>query len=274
MTKSIQNPGYVDSKALQRISDLIPSHKQRMLEILGIEPGISLLDVGCGPGTDTITLAPLVGEDGLVVGMDYDESMIKEANERGQAGRITTRIQHLVADALSIPFKSNSFDVCMAERLFQHVADTQSVIKEMVRVTKAGGRIAVADADWCTLSIDTVEIDIERRITRFLQGLVRNGYAGRQLFRLFKEQFLSHVHIEVHPIIWTDWHVFRATSLSMANLDKKLIESETVTDQELQRFFLSLENAHRCGAFFATASMMLVSGVKPDYSSASLRQSW
>jgi len=92
--------------------------------------------------------------------------------------------------------------------------------------------------------------------------LIRNGYAGRQLFRLFKEQHLDNVQVEVYPIVWTDWNVFRATSFSITNLDKKLIESGVVTEEELQRFMTSLDNAHRRGVFFTSGNIMLVTGNK------------
>ena len=52
-----------------------------------LQPGHAVLDVGCGPGTDTIVLAGLVGPTGRVVGVDSDAAMIAGADRRaGQAG--------------------------------------------------------------------------------------------------------------------------------------------------------------------------------------------
>jgi ubiquinone/menaquinone biosynthesis C-methylase UbiE len=62
-----------------------------------------LLDIGCGPGTDMITIAQVAGEDCLVVGLDYDESMTKLASERTKASKVTSHVQHVIANALAIP---------------------------------------------------------------------------------------------------------------------------------------------------------------------------
>jgi SAM-dependent methyltransferase len=58
--------------------------KQRTYALMRIELGHRVLDVGCGPGTDTIPLARLVGERGQVVGIDHDEAMIAEADQRAE----------------------------------------------------------------------------------------------------------------------------------------------------------------------------------------------
>jgi ubiquinone/menaquinone biosynthesis C-methylase UbiE len=262
MVDPLQNPGYVDSEALLRLAQFIKAIKQRMVDLLRIEPRMRLLDVGCGPGTDTIDMAQLVGKEGLVIGIDYDESLIHNAYDRVRKAGVAAWTRHVVGHALAIPLSSDFFDISRSDRLFQHVKNSRRALEEMIRVTKTGGRIAVCDTDWCSLSIDTPEIDIERRITRFLPDMLHNGYAGRQLFRLFQEYNLSGVTVEVHPLVWTDWHIFHATSFSIEDLDRKLIESGTVTQEELGRFFMSLEDAHRHGAFFASASVMLVIGTK------------
>lgn len=262
MISPLENPGYVDPRTLQRLDQFVMDLKQRLLEILQIGSGDCVLDVGCGPGTDTIAAAKLVGRHGFVVGIDYDQMMVDQANKCARMAGVADWTVHIAADAAALPFKANAFDICRSERLFQHVDNGPHVLAEMVRVTRAGGKLAVADTDWCTLSIDTPEIEIERRVVSGIAGLIRNGYAGRQLFRLFKEQHLDNIQVEVYPIVWTDWNVFRATSFSITNLDKKLIESGVVTEEELQRFMTSLDNAHRRGVFFTSGNIMLVTGNK------------
>jgi hypothetical protein len=59
----------------------------------------------------------------------------------------------------------------------------------MARVTKPGGWVVVWDADWGTLSINTPEVELERRLVRVhAERELNNGYAGRQLYELFKRQ--------------------------------------------------------------------------------------
>lgn len=260
---AIENPGYVPYKDLQRLAKVTEHIKQRTVQLLRLRLGDRVLDVGCGPGTDTISMAALVGEDGAVHGVDYDEIMVKKANDHAEMARVAAWTKHEVADALSLPFDSNSFDACRSERLFQHVTDAPRVLAEMVRVTKSGGRIAAADTDWSTLSVDTPEIDIERRIARFCADYLCNGYAGRQLYGLFHRLSLSNITVEIHPIVCTDYKSFRATSFSFNDLERQLVQSGTVSSHELGCFLRSLEEAQNAGHFFAMGNIVLAFGEKP-----------
>jgi ubiquinone/menaquinone biosynthesis C-methylase UbiE len=262
MANTPDNPGYVDSKTLTRLAALTHRLKQRSLEILNIKFGDCVLDLGCGSGIDTITLAQLVGPDGLVVGVDFDDELLREAEKMAQHAGYTEWIKHLIADARSLPCRASCFDASRSDRLFQHVPNASAVLAEMVRVTKPGGRIVVTDADWGTLSIDTPERKIERKICRALPDLLPNGYMGRELFRLFREHPLTSLEVEVHPIVWKDYETFRRTSLSLPEVDRRLVASGAVSWTEWQRFQNSLEVASRHGCFFASGNMILVAGIR------------
>jgi ubiquinone/menaquinone biosynthesis C-methylase UbiE len=258
MLNATGSHGYVSSPVLHKIARLTARLKGRLTELLQVQRGDRILDVGCGPGLDTVAAARLVGEQGLVVGIDHDEQMILEARKRARRAGVETWTRHQTADAAAIPYRTGSFDASRSERLFQHVPDPGAVLREMARVTRPGGRIAVADADWGTLSIHTTEVEIERRITRLLPGLVQNGYAGRELLRLFRAQFLTRVVVEVHPIVWQDYATFWATSFSLPDLRGRLLASGVVSEADFRCFRLSLAEAQRRRSFFASGNMVLV----------------
>jgi len=96
-----QPKGYVDSDYLQVTAKLGQQTKQRSYTYMHAQPGQKLLDVGCGPGTDTIPLAQLVGPTGQVVGVDYDQAMIVEANQRAEQAGISASVKHKHADVAS-----------------------------------------------------------------------------------------------------------------------------------------------------------------------------
>jgi ubiquinone/menaquinone biosynthesis C-methylase UbiE len=102
--------GYVDSGYLQLAAKYTAQFKQRTYMLMRVDLGHKVLDVGCGPGTDTIPLARLVGATGQVVGIDHDESMIAEADQRATEAGVAAWTAHRWADATSLPFDSGYFD--------------------------------------------------------------------------------------------------------------------------------------------------------------------
>jgi ubiquinone/menaquinone biosynthesis C-methylase UbiE len=63
-------------------TDVAHAYKRHMLDALSIEPGHTVLDVGCGPGTDLAALASAAGPSGTVIGVDHDAAMADEARRR------------------------------------------------------------------------------------------------------------------------------------------------------------------------------------------------
>lgn len=111
-----------------------------------LESGMSVLDVGCGPGPITLDLAEVVGP-GLVVGVENVEAPLTAAREAAAArGDQATRFQ--LADALKLPFEDNSFDVVHAHQVLQHLIDPVGALKEMARVCRPSGTVAVRDVDY------------------------------------------------------------------------------------------------------------------------------
>ena len=199
-----------------------------------------------------------------MIGVDIDEEMIVRARERADDAGCAAWVHHVQADAAALPFPDNYFQRCHSERLLQHVDDGPKVLAEMIRVTTPGGRLVVADTDWASLSVDTPEIDIERRVAGGMARLVKNGFAGRELLRRFTEQGLKDIELSIHPLVWRDWQDFQSTSLAMANLAEQLMASGAVSGEEWQRHIHSLETAQAQGCFFATGHMVLAFGTKPE----------
>jgi hypothetical protein len=133
----------------------------------------------------------------------------------------------------------------------------------MIRVTKTRGWIVVLDTDWCSLSIDTTEADIERRLAHLLieRGL-RNGYSGRQLLRLLRQQKLTEIKIEVHPLLVTDYAFARQVAL-LDKVEHLALTTGVVSEEDDQRWRASLERADSINAFFGTVNQIMTAGRKP-----------
>ena len=111
-----------------------------------IRSGQAVLDVGCGPGTITIDLARRVGP-GSVVGIDASPDVIAQATATAAEQGIAN-VRFATGDAYALDFADNSFDIVHAHQTLQHLADPATALREMYRVTKPGGVVAIRDADY------------------------------------------------------------------------------------------------------------------------------
>lgn len=244
-------------------AERLKADKQRTYEVMHVQLGDYVLDVGCGIGVDTIPLAQMVGRAGRVVGIDHDAGRIAEANQHAAEAGVSAWVSHAQGDALSLPFKTGAFAACRSERLFQHLLDPAAALTEMVRVTRAGGWIVVLDTDWGTLSIDTEETEIERLLARFQAERMRqNGYAGRQLWRLFKRQQLVDIVLDMRADYTTDYALMRQV-LQLEDCEARALRASMVNEEELQRWQRSLAHAEAEGVLFCSLTMMLIAGRKP-----------
>lgn len=108
---------------------------------MNIQPGQTAIDVACGTGDWTIALADAVGKDGRVVGLDFSQNMLDvgayKVAQRGVGGIV----QLVNGDAMKLPYEDNSFDFATIGFALRNVPDIQTVLKEMARVVKPGGKV-------------------------------------------------------------------------------------------------------------------------------------
>ncbi len=113
-----------------------------------LHPGMSLLDIGCGPGTVTLDLAGRL-HPGRVVGIDPSAEALEAARDEA-ARRGDTTTTFLAADVAALPFDDASFDVVHAHQVLQHLADPVGALAEMSRVARE--LVAVRDVEYRTMS--------------------------------------------------------------------------------------------------------------------------
>ena len=112
-----------------------------------LREGMRVLDVGCGPGTITLDLAEAVGPSGGVVGVENVVGPLTTAR-RNAAARGDERTRFGLADVMALPYAAASFDVVHAHQVLQHLTDPVGALREMARVTRPGGLVAVRDVDY------------------------------------------------------------------------------------------------------------------------------
>jgi ubiquinone/menaquinone biosynthesis C-methylase UbiE len=111
-----------------------------------LRSGLSLLDVGCGPGTITADLAELVAP-GSVTAVDQFLDVLDVARAETQR-RNLSNVTFARADVHQLDFPDDTFDVVHAHQVLQHVTDPVQALREMRRVCVRGGIVAARDADY------------------------------------------------------------------------------------------------------------------------------
>ena len=116
---------------------------QALVEHAGIHEGQSVLDVAGGPGEPSLTIAEIVGPAGSVTCTDAVPDMVQTARSEAQRRGIKN-VQFRACTADALPFPSNSFDVTVSRLGAMFFPDPVASIREMLRVTKPGGSLALA----------------------------------------------------------------------------------------------------------------------------------
>lgn len=115
-----------------------------IVDHLGLQPGMAVLDVGCGPGRLTIPVGQVVGKQGFVVAMDIQAGMIERAREKARAADLQN-IRFLVAGVGEGKLGRNQFDRGLLVTVLGEIPDRQAGLKEIFDAIKPGGILSVTE---------------------------------------------------------------------------------------------------------------------------------
>lgn len=204
-----------------------------------LRPTDRLLDVGSGPGTITADLARLVRE---VVALEIDDhAAALTRSELDRQG--VTNAEVRVADVHSLDLADGEFDVVHAHQVLQHVADPVTALREMARVTRAGGVVGVRDSDYSAFAWYPRLAGLDRWLELYREAARANGGepdAGRHLLAWARAAGLTDVTTSsstwcfATPETRTWWGDMWADRVTASALSEQLIREVRAAEGELQ----------------------------------------
>ena len=109
--------------------------------LTGWKGPLSALDCGIGTGALSLALADAAPGFVSVRGIDICEAMLRRSNEVLRRRGVPVRTRR--ADLRSLPFPASAFDITMAAHVIEHLPHPRAALTEMIRVTRAGGRVVI-----------------------------------------------------------------------------------------------------------------------------------
>lgn len=222
-------------------------YKSRVLDLLDLQPGQRVIEVGSGTGADSLAIATRLLPTGVVFECDRSGVLLQSRSAE------TLKVHRTQADVLQLPFKDGSADRCLADRVLQHVESPDHAVAEMARVTCSGGIVLICDTDWDTLVIDHPARDVTRAIVRHFSDSVTSGTVGRHLGGLLSSAGLNGVRVEGLTLTFQDAgaadQVLGFSQAALRAAEDGAIELEAAAD-----WLQELEEVKQCGRFFAAVT--------------------
>jgi SAM-dependent methyltransferase len=118
-----------------------------MLDLIGVKPGWSCLDIGCGPGGITGLLSERAGPSGRVVGLDMDAQFLEQARAGAPAN-----VEFRQGDAYGSDLPSGSFDLVHMRFIASTAGNPERLLQEAIRLARPGGVVALQEPDGTSLN--------------------------------------------------------------------------------------------------------------------------
>jgi ubiquinone/menaquinone biosynthesis C-methylase UbiE len=228
--------GQDESARLQRQADELAADSRALLDRVGLQPGQSAIDLGCGPRGTLDLLAERVLPGGCVVGLDADPmhtAMAAQfARDRGLDG-----VQVLTADARHTGLPTGSFDLAFSRTLLINIPEPTQVVAEMARLTRPGGHVAAMEYDMEHALCYPPHPAFDRICEIFTAAFRRNGadpQIGRKVPEMFREAGLADVGTEARAPIYPPGHTRRTIRADLVrSMRPHVLELGVASEAEL-----------------------------------------
>lgn len=263
---------FVDADRSANVQDLVERLKmqhglpfwqdylRRTFELMRVQPGQRVLDIGCGTGNAVRELAARIRPDGQSIGLDASRQLVVVAES--DVGNADLPVRFIHAPAERMPLEDASIDGARADRVFMYLKDMAMATREAMRVLKPGGMLVVSEPDMEGTWLDCGDVELARKITRASATAVPNSGAARGLRALFLQTGFVDVTVEARPLLMTSFEQMDKISSYRALTDEAMRRGD-MTAQEVERWFDAMLTRDRAGRALGGTTFFIVSGRKP-----------
>jgi ubiquinone/menaquinone biosynthesis C-methylase UbiE len=267
-----EQTGFSDVDASGRASELVDylaltaghvaEFRRNGYELLRLKPGAAVLDVGCGAGEVCVELAARVGPKGKVAGIDLSQAMVEAARKAAAASGHAIDLR--VGTAYALPFADGAFDAVRCERVFQHLDDPEAALREILRVTRSGGRVMALDPDHGQAGLgldDPAHRRVYKAIQRQMERMIVNPHSGTRLRGMFVRAGL--VDLALAGFVLDLEQPAYMTMFFVRERIEAAVAAGDISANDGSDFIATLDARHRAGTFHGNAVGYNVAGTKP-----------
>lgn len=258
-------------RSIANILELRGRHPQQAairrayLDSLGDLDGLRVLEVGCGTGVVARDLAVRVGPTGQVTGVDPTHVLIDVA-ERLRAEHGIANVSFAVEDGAALPFGDGAFDLTAAITVLCHLPEREQVLREMVRVTRPGGRVLIVDGEYAANQIRHPDPETTQKVLAgWRAGSIDDPYLMRRIVGFIQAAGLepdpvqAYVHVEAGRVdeatsfIW-QWALFAS---------RQAVATEMLTASEAEGWVEQLGALNESSELFGSVTYVSVTARRP-----------
>ena len=223
-------------------AEVYSEEADQLFDAVGIQPGSSAIDVGCGVMGVLHLLCARVGPRGRVVGLDREHIMVETGRELARANGLS--VEFVQADATQTGLPGGSFDFVHARTLLLNVANPAAILGEMVRLARPGGVVAVQEPDAAGWVCDPPHPAFDILRSCILSAYRRTGKdfnIGRRLPRMLRGAGLEDVRARGTVRVTQRGDYYQTFVLTISTLVRDLIVgSGELTADEFDSYTASL----------------------------------
>ena len=233
--------------------------RTRLLDVLALQPGEHVLDVGSGPGHYAFAMASAVGDTGRVAGFDIAKDSLETAQRRC-AG--LANVSFHLGDAVDLPFDAATFDAVLSTQTFEYLPNVGAALGEIARVLKPGGRVLIHDTEWDALTWHSTDRARMHRIMAVWDKHLADPHLPQTLGAKLTAAGFTGVGVETLVHVETTYDPASMSAI-VIKFVAGYVTSHGIPESEASAWADDLRALGSTGDYFFSSNEYIFTGIKP-----------